>query len=203
MWFLCSFSGRVIDYKLSAHGNLDGHGVSEKLDGRCDSDLGHNKDEKSSEGEKASLTKEKQLTVSSSTGLMPKEVKHKSQVHAETFASANSTIGVYSSSLDPVHVPSSTRGAIRREVGVVGLRRWSSDYSGACVSNSSNSFVIPLSEKDFSSSRHNFSIFKSNNPSYVSKPIIPSTSFRKAFCSSQYDVKQHHQVMGRNKGHNF
>nr|XP_043617550.1 uncharacterized protein LOC122589328 isoform X2 [Erigeron canadensis] len=74
---------------------------------------------------------------------------HESQQSAVTSPNS-SVVGVYSSSSDPVHIPSlasrpaANVGAIKREVGAVGVRRHTSDNSiklssmqGSSVSNSS------------------------------------------------------------------
>ncbi|PIA43144.1 hypothetical protein AQUCO_02000520v1 [Aquilegia coerulea] len=89
-------------------------------------------------------------TVASSQGMKP----HSSQPSA-TLASNSSVVGLYSSSSDPVHVPSNSRipgtaGAIKREVGVVETRRQSSGNSARHSTAPSSSVSTSFSGKDIS-----------------------------------------------------
>ncbi|KAK9734464.1 hypothetical protein RND81_04G141600 [Saponaria officinalis] len=59
-------------------------------------------------------------------------VTKQNETHSQSGSPASSTVGVYASASDPVHVPSPDSrspavGAIRREIGVVGGRRQSSE----------------------------------------------------------------------------
>lgn len=71
-----------------------------------------------------------------------------------TNSSNSSIVGVYSSLLDPVHVPSRhsrptpNTGAIRRDVGVVGSRRESSENYSKHSSSQSNSILSSQSGQE-------------------------------------------------------
>ncbi|MED6210764.1 hypothetical protein PIB30_067183 [Stylosanthes scabra] len=96
--------------------------------------------------------------------------------NSATVASTSPAIGVYSSSTDPVHVPSPDSrssgvvGAIRREVGVVGGRRQASDNS-VKQSSAPNSLANTLTGKD------------------VSRPSM----------SNQYNGRPHQQLVGHQR----
>ncbi|KAK4269095.1 hypothetical protein QN277_022298 [Acacia crassicarpa] len=122
-------------------------------------------------------TEEKQ-GVSPNAALQSQPVKP-SNVHQNsvTVASASSAVGVYSSSTDPVHVPSPDSrssgavGAIGREVGVVGVRRHSSDNSLKQSSVPSSSYANSIVGKDVS----------------------------RSFLNSQYNNRQHQQSVGHQR----
>ncbi|GFP90599.1 hypothetical protein PHJA_001204000 [Phtheirospermum japonicum] len=83
--------------------------------------------------ERKEILGEKPLPISSATSRV--QAKANGPQPNSTSSSSNSVVGVYSSNSDPVHVPSphsrpaANIGAIRREVGVVGPRRHSSENS--------------------------------------------------------------------------
>jgi len=147
-------------------------------------------------------------TVTSSQA--QRAVKDNSKPHS-TSTSANSVIGVYYSSSDPVHVPSpaaksaGTVGAIRREVGVVGVRKQPSNHpaSSSSVPNSSSS--VPLLGKDVSASSQScgqtVGTSKSGqlNQPTASEPTVPSMATSGPSSASQYNTK-HQQPMGHQKG---
>lgn len=127
-----------------------------------------------------------------------------------TTSSNNSIGGVYSSSSDPVHVPSpdsrpaANIGAIKREVGAVGVRRQSTENSFNLSSAQSNSFSKSHLRHD-SPSRESFrsstDMSKSDQPNQtpVSEPAMPSISVSKPFMNNQYSSRQH-QPVGHQKG---
>ncbi|MCL7025247.1 hypothetical protein MKW94_002757, partial [Papaver nudicaule] len=87
-------------------------------------------------------------TVRSPGSRVQNSKPHDSRPRSSASTTANSVVGVYSSSSDPVHVPSpdsrssSAVGAIKREVGVVGVRKQpSANTSKNPTVTSSNSSV--------------------------------------------------------------
>ncbi|KAF5175294.1 putative dentin sialophosphoprotein [Thalictrum thalictroides] len=139
-------------------------------------------------------------TVSSSQGMKP----HSSQPSA-TLASTSSVVGLYSSSSDPVHVPSNSRipgtaGAIKREVGVVGIRRPSGNsvkHSTVPSSSVSTSFsgkdISPISETAHPSS----AVMKSDQVVLTSES--ESVVANKSLSSNQYVGKTNQLAMGHQK----
>ncbi|XP_052174984.1 uncharacterized protein LOC127789925 isoform X2 [Diospyros lotus] len=119
--------------------------------------------------------------------------------------------GVYSSSSDPVHVPSpdlrsaATVGAIKREFGAVGVRRQSGENLANPSFGQSISFSNSLLGKDGNSSRESFQPFtttnKSEQPSQAAVPdsVVPSLPISRSFLSNQYSSRQHQQVVGNQK----
>ncbi|XXG40792.1 hypothetical protein AAC387_Pa01g1423 [Persea americana] len=118
-------------------------------------------------------------------------------------------VGLYSSSTDPVHVPppdsrsSGAVGAIKREVGVVGVRRMPSQDSVTRLSVPSGSFST-LSGKEISASTESFgpspAISKSDQFSQnsIARPATPNMSGR-SFLGNQYNSKPHQQPVGHLK----
>lgn len=119
-------------------------------------------------------------------------------------------VGLYSSSMDPVHVPppdsrsSGAVGAIKREVGVVGVRRLPSQDSITRLSIPSSTFSTLLG-KEISASTKSFgqsaTISKSDQfiPTSISQPVTSSMSGR-SFSGNQYNSKPHQQPVGHQKG---
>ncbi|KAJ7963232.1 GBF-interacting protein 1 [Quillaja saponaria] len=133
------------------------------------------------------------------------------QQNSMMLASSSPVVGVYSSSTDPVHVPSPDSrssgavGAIRREVGVVGVRRQSFDNSVKQSSVPSNSFANDSLPKDGPSSDS----LKSSNAiskteefgrTAVTESSIPSMTVGRPFPNNQYNSRQHQQIVGHQKG---
>jgi len=120
--------------------------------------------------------------------------------------------GVYSSSSDPVHVPSpdlrsaATVGAIKREFGAAGVRCQSGENLAHPSFGQSISFSNSLLGKDGNSSRESFQPFttsnKSEQPSQAAVPdsVVPSLPISRSFLSNQYSSRQHQQVVGNQKG---
>ncbi|CAN6455652.1 unnamed protein product [Victoria cruziana] len=121
--------------------------------------------------------------------------------------------GVYSSSKDPVHVPtrnpglSGTVGTIKREVGIVGARRQSSENSAAQVAVSSSSFSIPILVKDMPATSfiNATSLAKNDHNSQPSsqKPVFPGSSVNRPLTGSQYSIRSHQQLPGHQKASNM
>uniref|UniRef100_A0A5B7APQ9 GBF-interacting protein 1 N-terminal domain-containing protein n=1 Tax=Davidia involucrata TaxID=16924 RepID=A0A5B7APQ9_DAVIN len=112
-----------------------GHYSSQGLDGPTDSHPRQARDANSGGTVKKESLVERRAPVPNTVSRVHVVKPNDSQPHSATLASNNSVVGVYSSSSDPVHVPSldsrsaATVGAIKREVGVVGVRRQSSENS--------------------------------------------------------------------------
>ncbi|PON47065.1 GBF-interacting protein [Parasponia andersonii] len=145
-----------------------------------------------------------------SSGLVRKEVSEEKRIVAAgkannvqsqsaIVASSSSAIGVYSSSTDPVHVPSpdsrssGSVGAIKREVGVVGVRRQSSDDSKPSVPGSSLPNSILGGEGTTESFQSFTSISKSDELSQTHESVIPNMSVSRSLLSGHYGNRQQHQ----------
>ncbi|KAK6148738.1 hypothetical protein DH2020_016263 [Rehmannia glutinosa] len=126
-----------------------------------------------------------------------------------TSSSSSSVVGVYSSNSDPVHVPSlhsrpaANIGAIRREVGVVGPRRQSSENSSKPSSSQNTPLPNTQSGRDShsrESARPVNTISKSDQPSQNMAPesAAPGLPGSKSFSSNQYGSRPH-QPMGHQK----
>ncbi|KAM1011036.1 hypothetical protein ACFX13_047179 [Malus domestica] len=128
-----------------------------------------------------------------------------SQLHSPMVISSNSVVGVYSSSTDPVHVPSpdsrpaASVGAIKREVGV---RRQASDSSKSFAPSSSVTSVSNslLGKEDSTESFRPFTgISKTDQVSQTSESVIPSMSGSRPLLSNQHNVRPHQQPVGHQK----
>ncbi|XP_031497799.1 GBF-interacting protein 1-like isoform X1 [Nymphaea colorata] len=138
-----------------------------------------------------------------------------SEQQAESLASTSSVAGVYSSSKDPVHVPtrnpglSGTVGTIKREVGIVGARRQSSENSATQSPVSSSSFSIPILVKDMPATTSSFgnatSLTKNDQYSQPApqKPVLPGLSVNRPLLGNQYSVRAHQQLPGHQKATNM
>ena len=121
-------------------------------------------------------------------------------------ASSSSAIGVYSSSTDPVHVPSpdsrssGSVGAIKREVGVVGVRRQMSDKSKQSVPSSSLPNSILGGEGTTESFRSFSTISKNDEISQTHESVMPSMSVSRSLLSHYGNRQQHQQPVGHQKG---
>ncbi|XP_008797669.2 uncharacterized protein LOC103712805 isoform X1 [Phoenix dactylifera] len=193
--------GILTDQKQLAVRNSEEQTVIQGLNGRCDSGPGHAKDVKSTSNHS---------TASNLTTVGQRRVENDSQVLSPTLASTNSVIGMSFSSSDPVHVPSpdsrsaGTVGAIRREVGVVGVRRQSSDRPAIKSSFSSSSASVALLKDNASStaiSGSSVTTSKSNQFTQSSslEPIMPSMSISRSISSGQSIGKLHHLPAGHQK----
>lgn len=127
-----------------------------------------------------------------------------------TASSNNSVVGVYSSSSDPVHVPSPDSrsaakvGAIKREVGVVGAHRQNSDPSAKLPSSHGSSFSSTNLGREGPSSRDAFrsvgTLSKSEQLSMntAPEPAMPSLTVSKSFSNNQHSSRSH-QLVGHQK----
>ncbi|KAL6496933.1 hypothetical protein OROGR_028862 [Orobanche gracilis] len=120
--------------------------------------------------------------------------------------SSSISVGVYSSNSDPVHVPSlhsrpaASIGAIRREVGVVGPRRQSSEHSAKPSSSQSTPLSNTQSGQDGQPRESARSFYKSDHSSQNSAPEsgVHGLPASKSFSSNQYGSRPH-QPMGHQK----
>ncbi|KAF8388757.1 hypothetical protein HHK36_025437 [Tetracentron sinense] len=206
-----SSTGTLSDQKNSGARNSDGQKSSQALNRPTDSLPRHAQDANLTGPQRKEISEETRAIVPTSAsqhqGLKP----HDSQPSSATLASKHSVVGVYSSSSDPVHVPSPDSrssgvvGAIKREVGVVGVRRQSSENSSKHSSVPSRSFSNPLSGNNISTSTESFrpstAISKSDQPSQTAAPesVISSMPVSRSFLSNQYSSKPHQQLMGHQK----
>ncbi|KAK4764148.1 hypothetical protein SAY87_013586 [Trapa incisa] len=155
-------------------------------------------------------TSRKEMLEEPARAYRDQEVKPVSPLsHSTKSGSCNSVVGLYSSSTDPVHVPSpdsrvsSSVGAIKREVGVVGVRRISSQDSLKRSSTSAVSSNLQLREYSPSESFRSLSAISKNDQ--LSRPSViqslgSTTAGSRTVLSSQYGGKSHQQTMGHQKG---
>lgn len=147
-----------------------------------------------------------QATVSNS-GLIKKIALQKSDMQFAT-SKPTSVIGIYSSSSDPVHIPSLDSRAAGI-VGVVGVRHPPSDHSisQSSVPNISNT-APATGAKDIDVPVHSDTIGKapplSKNIQVIqnsgSEALPTSASSRRSFSPTQYSSRQYQQSVGHQKG---
>ncbi|GKV00826.1 hypothetical protein SLEP1_g13448 [Rubroshorea leprosula] len=148
--------------------------------------------------------------VISNTSSWSQAVKPKNfQSNSAAQSSSSSVVGVYSSSTDPVHVPSPESrssgavGAIKREVGVVGVRRQLSQNAVKDSTVSSSSLSNSLGGDNSSESfRHFATTSKADQLGHTTttEPVVPSISGNRSFLSNHYGNRPHQQVVGHQKG---
>lgn len=134
--------------------------------------------------------------------------------NSSTMASTSSEVGVYSSSTDPVHVPSPDSrssgvvGAIRREVGVVGFRRQSSDnkVKQSFVPNTSHANSLVAKDGTSADSFQSVgAISKAEQFSQttVAEPSFPGMPVSRPSLNSQFNNRSHQQLVGHQRGISF
>ncbi|XP_061364003.1 uncharacterized protein LOC133307510 isoform X2 [Gastrolobium bilobum] len=129
---------------------------SHALNGPSDSHARYSKDVVSNVSDRKLTSEEKQGMILNSAARVQPIKPNNIHQNSATVASTSSVVGVYSSSTDPVHVPSPDSrssgvvGAIKREVGVVGVRRQSADHKVKQSSVPSSSYDNSLVGKDVS-----------------------------------------------------
>ncbi|KAJ6824441.1 uncharacterized protein M6B38_381295 [Iris pallida] len=176
----------------------------------CDSAAGHTKGVVPTSTCMSPLLGKTQATASTLNSQTQRE-GHDSSKENSSLTLSNSVVGVYSSASDPVHVPSpasrpaGTVGAIRREVGVVGVRKQSSCQSATNSAVPNSSFSVPLSAKDISSPKEPFEQSggtpKHNqiNQVVASDPVISNESTNRSFSGSQQNIKVTQHSTGHQK----
>ncbi|XP_022715231.1 uncharacterized protein LOC111274677 isoform X3 [Durio zibethinus] len=132
-----------------------------------------------------------------------------SRAHFAPQSSSSSVVGVYSSSTDPVHVPSPDSrssgvvGAIKREVGVVGVRRQLSENTIKDSHGTTGSLSNTHVGRDTSSEafRPFPGISRADQLSHISaaESVVPEISGSRSFVSNQYGSRQYQQVLGHQK----
>lgn len=184
-----------------------GKNSSQGLNGPSDSHLRIVQDTDSSGLIRKEVSEEKRVTFSSVASRVQAGKANNARSQSVTVASSSSAIGVYSSSTDPVHVPSpdsrspGSVGAIKREVGVVGLRRQTSDNSKSSLPSSSFSNSLLGGEGSGEALQSFTTISKNDQVNQASESIIPSLSISKSLTSSHYSTRQQHQQpVGHQKG---
>ncbi|XP_020584644.1 uncharacterized protein LOC110027516 isoform X2 [Phalaenopsis equestris] len=175
---------------------LDGHGRSQNMNASCSQGLNPEKDLSRASRSRALPSEEITTMHQSSNSEADRAVVNGSEINS---ASSNTIIGVYSSSSDPVHVPSPASrsagsiGAIRREVGAVGIKKQSSNVQPTNSTVSNNSHSVNLGGKGITSTaeslRDSATNAKSNqlNRVPISDTFRPPTSNRR---SAQNNSKQ-------------
>lgn len=189
-----------------------GRQSSQPLNGPIDAHPGVPQDANVSGSNRKDLLEEFQTTVPSAVSRAQAVKRNDSPLYSASLASNSSVVGVYSSSSDPVHVPSPDSrssgnvGAIKREVGVVGVRRQSTENSVKQSSVPSSSLPSSLLGRDNSPSSETFRSFnaipKSDQPrqTTVPEPAISSMPVSRSFLGNQYGNRPHQQPVGHQKG---
>ncbi|PKA55622.1 hypothetical protein AXF42_Ash006824 [Apostasia shenzhenica] len=199
---------QLLRLKCTTSRNFVGQNLPPVVERRIESRQGHTTlESRVNDGE---LT-QKLNSASISSALVGGVVENKKEVHSSILASANMTIGLYSSSSDPVHVPSAdtrsagTIGAARRPVGVVGSQRHPWNHSAVRPSIDGVPFSVHLPGKDLSSTTKSFGDTvitpKTNNfnRNPVSEPIISSTSVSRALNTDRPNIRSNQQVLVHQK----
>lgn len=126
---------------------------------------------------------------------------HATKAHDSVTSPNSSVVGVYSSSLDPVHIPSlasrpaANVGAIKREVGAVGVRRHTSDNT-AKLPSVQGMFVSNSSKEQFRSFP---GVSKSDQPSQANvSESVPSVPAGRSL-NNQYNNRPHQHVVNHQK----
>nr|XP_027192497.1 nuclear transcription factor Y subunit alpha isoform X2 [Cicer arietinum] len=169
------------------------------------------KDAATNVGGKKTTSEDKQGTTSNSSARVQPTKPNNSHHSSSTAASTSSVVGVYSSSTDPVHVPSPDSrssgvvGAIRREVGVVGVRRQSSsDHKPKQLFASSSSHANSVTGKDGTSADSLQSVgavskTEQLSQTAVTEPSFPSMSVSRPSLNNQYNNRPHQQLVGHQR----
>ncbi|KAG9457713.1 hypothetical protein H6P81_002221 [Aristolochia fimbriata] len=206
-----SSSEILIDQKHSDVRQSDRQYASQGFNGTRDFVSGRALDTDSHGARRTVLLGEKRAIVPSSTLRASGQKLQNISVSSLTSISSNSAVGLYSKSTDPVHVPSPDSrssgkvGAIKREVGAVGVRRQSAQNSIA-HSSVQNSLSVPPSGKDGPGSTESLgqsssTLTKSGHLPQVSvvQSVGSGTSTNRSFSGSQHNNKPHQQALGHQK----
>ncbi|KAF7843575.1 GBF-interacting protein 1-like isoform X1 [Senna tora] len=185
-------SSHVLNNPSESHPRYSGDAISNAID------------------RKGTSEEKQHVTSNAAEQLQPVQPNNVQQNSATAVASASSDVGVYSSSTDPVHVPSPDSrssggvGAIRREVGVVGIRRRSSDNLLKQSSVPSSSYSNSLVGKD-GTSTNSFQSFNTISKTEqfsqtnVTEPSFPGMPASRPFLNNQYNNRQHQQLVGHQR----
>ncbi|KAK7389654.1 hypothetical protein VNO78_24877 [Psophocarpus tetragonolobus] len=151
--------------------------------------------------------KDKQGLISNAAGRVQPNKTNNVHQNSASVTSTSSAVGVYSSSTDPVHVPSPDSrssgvvGAIRREVGVVGVRRQASDNKVKQSFVPSSSYVVGkdgTSTDSFQSAGgvSKTAQFSENN---ATEPPLSGMPISRPSLNNQYNNRTHQQVLGHQR----
>lgn len=195
MYYLCYRSSAAYTNQRSLNGPSDSHG-RQSIDA-----VSNVSDRKITNEDKQGMMLNASAVVQPTK---PNNIHQKSSANAST----SSAMGVYSSSTDPVHVPSPDSrspgivGAIRREVGVVGVRRLSSDNKAKQLFVASSSHAISLVGKDGPSADSVGTISKPEQyiQTTVTEPSFPGMSASRPSLNNAYNSRPHQQLAGHQRG---
>ncbi|KAF7814076.1 GBF-interacting protein 1-like isoform X1 [Senna tora] len=160
--------------------------------------------------DRISAADEKQSVILNGARRVQQNKTNNVHQNSATLASNSSAVGVYSSSTDPVHVPSPDSrspgvvGAIRREVGAVGVRRQASDNSVKQSSDSGSSYANSLTRKDGTSANSFQSYGATSKTLQFSQTNVTETSFNgmpvgRPFLNNHYNSRSHQQPEGHQR----
>ncbi|KAL5824263.1 hypothetical protein ACOSQ3_020326 [Xanthoceras sorbifolium] len=194
---------------LSSQKPYGGRSLSQASNGPADLPPRHGRDANASGTYRKEVSEEKQTKGHNADSRVQVVKRNNSQAHSVTLASSNSVVGVYFSSTDPVHVPSpdsrpsAAVGAIKREVGVVGGGRQSTDNVVKDPSAPSSSLSTSLMGRDNASeSFRPFPAISKNDQvsqTAASESGMPSIPVSRALLSNQYTSRSHQQSVGHQK----
>ncbi|XP_047340917.1 uncharacterized protein LOC124944651 isoform X2 [Impatiens glandulifera] len=155
------------------------------------------------------LPKEKWVPVKANASHVQVEKLEDSKQRSAMQVPNQSVVGMYSSSSDPVHVPSpesratSNVGAIKREVGVVGVRSLPLEKPAKTSSSQVVSISIPHARKDVKSSRESSKPVtaapKIEPSNRASEAVAPVSSINKMVTNNQYNSRPPQQILGHQK----
>uniref|UniRef100_A0A2P2LA64 Uncharacterized protein LOC105631409 isoform X2 n=1 Tax=Rhizophora mucronata TaxID=61149 RepID=A0A2P2LA64_RHIMU len=200
--------GAVIFTGKGSMGNLSNvrpFGVqisSHASNGHTDLKARHTRDANASFNDSKLPLDEKQTAVANASSQVQAVKYNNFQHNSAMQASSNSVVGVYSSSTDPVHVPSldsrssSAVGAIKREVGAVGGHQWASE--GAVKKHSSTSSG-PFSNSESFPQFHAISKTDQVSQTSATGPAMPSSSVSGSVLSNHYNSRPHQQALVHQK----
>ncbi|CAJ2663501.1 unnamed protein product [Trifolium pratense] len=172
------------------------------------------KDAATNSSDKKVTSENKQGLVSNTSSQVQPIKPNNSHQNSSTVASTSSVVGVYSSSTDPVHVPSPDSrssgavGAIRREVGVVGVRRQSGDLKPkqlfASSSSYANNSIVGKDGPSADSFQPVGAVQKNEQLSQaavsaVTEPSFPGISVSRPSLNNQYNSRSHQQLVGHQR----
>ena len=156
----------------------------------------------------ASEDKDKQGMISNAAGRVQPIKPNSVHQNSALVASTSSAVGVYSSSTDPVHVPSPDSrspgvvGAIRREVGFVGVRRQSSDNKAKQSFAPSSPHVVGKDGTSADSFQSVGAVSKTEQFSQtnVTEPSLSGMPVSRPSLNNQYNNRPHQQLVGHQRG---
>ncbi|XP_027334815.1 uncharacterized protein LOC113849251 isoform X2 [Abrus precatorius] len=174
------------------------------------SEKGYSKDAVSNVTDRKVASEDKQGMILNAAARVQPIKPNSTHQSSASMASTSSAVGVYSSSTDPVHVPSPDSrssgvvGAIRREVGVVGVRRQSSDNKVKQSFVPSSSYTNSLVGKDGTSAESLQSVgavskTEQFSQTDVSEPPLSATPVSRPSLNSQYNSRAHQQLVGHQR----